>query len=257
MTGGAGVDMPPRDPDPKYLEPLLGVGFDLDGTLVLSHHDFGRMRSTAIRIAEQSGVPPGHLSPSDPIHRILEQARDEIHNSGASDGVLYRFEAEFHKAIDAIEKEALPRTTVRPGAEPLLKGLTDRGFRLGILTRSSEEFARGALMQTGLGKYFPYLRSRSSSGPSKPSPEALLALLHDMGVPIDRAVFVGDHLIDAECAVAARVRFYAVLPDPSEAAGSTQSATRFLAGGAAAVATDLPHLARQLGVSVTNPATAA
>jgi HAD superfamily hydrolase (TIGR01549 family) len=249
--------MPPRDPDPKFLEPLLGIGFDLDGTLVLSRHDFGRMRSSAIHIAEQYGVPPGHLSVNDPIHRILERAREEIHNSGASDGNLYRFEAEFHKAIDAIEMEALPRTVVRPGAVPLLRGLSDRGFRLGILTRSSEEFARGALVQTGLAKFFPYLRSRSSSGPSKPSPEALLGLLHEMGVPIDRAVFVGDHLLDAECAVAAQVRFYAVLPDPSEAAGSTQSEARFLAGGAAAVAVDLTHLARQLGVSVSAPATAA
>jgi phosphoglycolate phosphatase-like HAD superfamily hydrolase len=246
--------MPPRDPDPKYLEPLLGVGFDLDGTLVLSHHDFGQMRGTAIRVAEQYGVTPGHLTPNDPIHRILEQARDEIHNSGASDGILFRFEAEFHRAIDAIEMEALPRTVERPGAEPMLRSLTERGFRLGILTRSSEEFARGALVRTGLGKYFPYLRSRSSAGPSKPSPEALLALLHEMGVPVDRAVFVGDHLIDAECAVGAGVRFYAVLPDPTESTSSTQSEARFLAGGASAVATDLPHLARQLGASVTTAA---
>ncbi|MCI4373488.1 MAG: hypothetical protein L3K02_07605, partial [Thermoplasmata archaeon] len=118
--------MPPREPDPKYLEPLLGVAFDLDGTLVLSRHDFGRMRSTAIRIAEKHGVTPGHLTVTDPIHRIFEKARDEIHDSGATDGVLYRFEVEFHHAIDAIELEALPRTVVRPGAEPLLGALTER-----------------------------------------------------------------------------------------------------------------------------------
>jgi phosphoglycolate phosphatase-like HAD superfamily hydrolase len=247
--------MPPREPEPKYLEPLLGVTFDLDGTLVLSHHDFGKMRATAIRLAERSGVVPGRLTVEEPIHRILEKSRDELRTNGASDGVLYRFEAEFHHAIDAIEMEALPRTTVRAGAAPLLRGLSERGFRLGILTRSSEEFARGALTQTGLAPYFPYLRSRSSSGPSKPSPEALLGLLHEMGVPIDRAVYVGDHLMDAECAVAAGVRFYAVLADPSEAATSGQSEARFLSGGAAAVAADLPHLARQLGLSVPTPAT--
>ncbi|MCI4343761.1 MAG: HAD-IA family hydrolase [Thermoplasmata archaeon] len=247
--------MPPREPDPKYLEPLLGVAFDLDGTLVLSHHDFGKMRATAVRIAEKSGVIPGHLTVEEPIHRILEKAREELRTTGASDGILYRFEAEFHQAIDAIEMEALPKTTVRSGAAPLLRSLSERGFRLGILTRSSEAFARGALNQTDLAKYFPYLRSRSSSGPSKPSPEALLGLLHEMGVPIDRAVYVGDHLLDAECAVAARVRFYAILSDPSEAASSGQSEARFLAGGAAAVAADLPHLARQLGVSVASPAT--
>ncbi|MCI4365450.1 MAG: HAD family hydrolase [Thermoplasmata archaeon] len=245
--------MPPRESDPKYLEPLLGVAFDLDGTLVLSHHDFGRMRAVVVRLAEQSGVAPGKLTVSDPIHRILEKARDELQASGAPDGVVYRFEAEFHKAIDAIELEALPRTTVRPGAVPLLQGLSDRGFRLAVLTRSSENFARGALQRTGLATFFPYLRSRSSAGPSKPSPDALLALLREMEVPPDRAVFVGDHLMDAECSVAAHVRFYAVLPDPSEAAGSTQTEARFLAGGAAAVAADLPHLTRQLGVTPPQP----
>ncbi len=249
--------MPPRDPDPQFLEPLLGVAFDLDGTLVLSNHDFLRMRTTAIRIAEQYGVVPGHLTVNDPIHKILETARQEIHDSGASDTNLWRFEAEFHHAVDQIELEALPRTKVRPGAGPLLEGLTQRGYRLGILTRSSEGFARGALVKTNLGRFFPYLRTRSSPGPSKPSPEALLSLLREMEVPIDRAVFVGDHLIDAECAVAARVRFYALLPDPSEASTSTQSEARFLAGGASAVATDLTYLARQLGLAVPGPATPA
>jgi HAD superfamily hydrolase (TIGR01549 family) len=241
--------MPPRDPNPKYLEPLLGIVFDLDGTLVLSHHDFGRMRQSVIRVAEKYGVLPGHLSVNDPIHRTVEKAREELRISGAPDGNIYRFEAEYHKVIDAIEMEALPRTVARPGADPLLKALTDRGFRIGLLTRSSETFARGALVRTGLAPYFAYLRTRSTPGPAKPSPDSLLALLGEMEVPRDRAVFVGDHLIDAECATAARVRFYGVLPDPSDAPGSTQSEERFLAGGAAAVAKDLTQLARQLDVT--------
>ena len=241
--------MPPRNPEPKYIEPLLGIVFDLDGTLVLSHHDFGRMRQSVIRIAERYGVVPGHLSVTEPIHRIVEAAREELTNTGAPDGVFYRFEAEYHKTIDAIEMEALPRTVPRPGAEPLLKALTSRGYRLGLLTRSSEFFARGALLGTGLAPYFPYLRTRSAPGPAKPSPDALFAILKEMEVPTDRALFVGDHLLDAECAVAAHVRFYALLPDPTESGTSTQSEARFLAGGAAAVAKDLPTLARQLGVA--------
>lgn len=240
--------MAPPGTQPHFLEPLLGVVFDLDGTLVLSHHDFRRMRVEVIRIAERYGVMPGHLSIEQPIHKTIEAARDEIHNSGAPDGTLFRFEAEYRKTLDAIEMEALPRSTARPGAEPLLKALGDRGFRLGLLTRASEEFARAALARTGLAPYFGYLRSRSAEGPAKPSPESLLHLLREMQVPIDRAVYVGDHLLDAECAVAAHVRFYAVLPDPSESAGSAMSADRFLAAGASAVATDLRELARQLDV---------
>jgi len=145
--------------------------------------------------------------------------------------------------------EALPRTVPRPGAPELLRALTARGFRLAILTRSSEVFARSALQRTGLAPFFPYLRSRSTPGPAKPSPEALLLLLREMGVPLERALFVGDHLIDAECATRARVRFYALLPDPSDAQNSEMSADRFLSVGASAVARDLPELGRHLGAA--------
>jgi phosphoglycolate phosphatase len=238
--------MPDRSTEPRFLEPLLGVVFDLDGTLVLSHHDFARIRGEVVRIAERHGVPPGRLTIDQPVHRIVEMAREEMRVAGLPDGNLWRFESEYQKAIDAIELEALPRTVARPGAEALLKALAARGFRLGLLTRSSETFARSALTRTGLAPYFSYLRSRSSPGPAKPSPEALLLLLGEMGVPLERALFVGDHPIDAECATRARVRFYGVLPDPSEADHS-MTADRFLAAGAAAVAHDLPELARHLG----------
>ncbi|HEY1197887.1 MAG TPA: HAD family hydrolase [Thermoplasmata archaeon] len=247
--------MPPPGSQPKFLEPLLGVVFDLDGTLVLSHHDFGRMRSEVIRTAEHYGVMPGHLSVQEPIHRIVEAAREELRNAGAADGVLYRFEADYQRAIDAIELEALPRTVPRPGASQLLQILSLRGFRLGLLTRSSESFARQALVRTELAPFFNYLRSRSAAGPTKPSPEALLLLLKDMGVPVDRALYVGDHLLDAECAARACVRFYAVMPDPgeAEAAHSTMSEDRFLAAGASAIAKDLPELAHHLTIATPPP----
>jgi len=245
--------MPPPSSQPKFLEPLLGIVFDLDGTLVLSRHDFGRMRAEVIRLAEHYGVMPGHLSVQDPIHRIVEAAREELRNSGAPDGVYYRFEADYHKKIDTIEMEALPRTVPRPGATELLKALSERGFRIGLLTRSSELFARQALVRTELAPFFEYLRSRSSGGPTKPSPEALLLLLKEMGVSIDRSLFVGDHLIDSECATRAHVRFYAVMPDPTEAAQSTMSEDRFLAAGASAIAKDLFELARMLNIAAPPP----
>ncbi|MCI4339804.1 MAG: HAD family hydrolase [Thermoplasmata archaeon] len=239
--------MPPTDAAPRYLEPLLGVVFDLDGTLVLSSHDFGRMRREVIRLAEHAGVIPGHLTPTEPIHAIMEKARAELLANNPNEGVALRMEAEAHKLIDAIELEALPRTVARPGAAPLLRALADRGFRLGVLTRSAEAFCRAALQRTGLAEFFPYLRSRSSPGPAKPSPEALLLILNEMGVPPDRALYVGDHQIDAECATRARVRFYGILPEPSDG-GSAMTIDRFLAIGASAVARDLPDLGRHLGL---------
>ncbi len=238
--------MPLDDGSPRYLEPLLGIVFDLDGTLVESSHDFHRMRQQTILVAQKFGVRPGLLKPDQPVARIMDTATQELQAARVPDGTVFRFEHEVHALIDSIELEALPRTEVRAGAPELLKDLTARGFRLAVLTRSCEEFCRGALRQTGLAEYFPYLRSRSATGPSKPSPEALLLLLEEMGVPKERALFVGDHALDAECATRARVRFYGLLPDrPVE---DSMTVDRFRAVGASAVAKDLPDLARHLGV---------
>ncbi|EQD48726.1 Phosphatase, partial [mine drainage metagenome] len=66
-------------------------------------------------------------------------------------------------------------------------------------------------VQTDLARYFLHRRTRSSPGPAKPSPESLRGLLQAMEVPRDRALYVGDQLLDADCARAAGVRFYAVL----------------------------------------------
>ncbi|HTP54531.1 MAG TPA: HAD family hydrolase [Thermoplasmata archaeon] len=239
--------MPDESKEPRFLEPILGVVFDLDGTLVLSHHDFGRIRGAVVKAAERHGVVPGTLSVREPVHRIVEAAREALRTSGAPDGEFWKFETEYQKAIDAIELEALPKTVVRPGSAEMLRALSKRGFRLGILTRSSEAFARAALQRTGLAEFFPYLRSRSAPGPSKPSPEALLLLLQEMGIPLERALYVGDHLIDAECATRARVRFYGILPDPSETGNAEMTVDRFLSAGASAVAHDIPELGRHLG----------
>ncbi|MGI0068187.1 MAG: HAD family hydrolase, partial [Thermoplasmata archaeon] len=74
-------------------------------------------------------------------------------------------------------------------------------------------------------------------------------LLKEMGIPIARALYVGDHVIDAECATRAQVHFYAVMPDPKETQTGSMTVDRFLAAGAEAVATDLVELARQLNVA--------
>ncbi len=204
-----------------------------------------------IRIAERHGVMPGHLSPSETIAHLIEAASTELTSAGVAEGSVFRMEAEVHRAIDQIELEALPRTTARPGAGRLLKALAEKGYRLGLLTRSSEVFCRAALEKTGLLDYFGYLRTRSASGPAKPSPEALELLLRQMEVPRERALFVGDHLLDAECATRARIRFYAVLAEPTEADGMTVE--RFQAAGAAAVAHTLPELGWMLGVLPREP----
>jgi HAD superfamily hydrolase (TIGR01549 family) len=237
---------------PTFTEPAMGIVFDLDGTLVDSQHDFPRLRKTVVRLAEKYGVPPGRLSVTETVNRLLRDATAILERQNLPEGQVFRFENEVNETIDQIEMEALPRTRATPNAGPVLKALTEQGFRLGLLTRSSDHFARSALLKTELAPYFPYLRSRSSPGPVKPSPEALRLLLDVMGIPPDRAVLVGDQLLDCECAVAARVKFYGVMLPPKDPL--FVDLDRFKAGGATAVARDLTELASFFRVNVAPPA---
>jgi phosphoglycolate phosphatase len=241
--------------DPRYHDPLLGVVFDLDGTLVVSPHPYDKMRRETIRIAEQHGVPPSQLSPHQTIPSLVATAEAEIGRANLPEGTRYRFEAAVNRRLDEIEVEGLAQTSERPGATALLEALTARGYRIGVLTRSCLAFTRGALRKTSLGQYVRAMRTRSDPGPSKPESEALLLLLRDLEVPADRAVFVGDHRMDAECARGAHVRFYAVLPVPPGELGTDTE--RFRAAGATAVARDLEELGRQLGVRSSPTAVAA
>jgi len=233
---------------PPFIEPALGIVFDLDGTLVDSQIDFPRLRKTVVRTAEKYGVPPGRLSITETVNRLMRDATAILTQQQLPEGQVFRFEKEVNDAVDAIEMEALPRSKPVDNAGAVLKAFTDQGFRLGLLTRSSDHFARSALLKTGLAPYFPFLRSRSSPGPVKPSPEALRLLLETMGVPPDRAVLVGDQLLDCECAVAARVRFYGVLLPTTDP--MFVGTDRFKAGGATAVARNLTELASFFGVKV-------
>ena len=235
------------EPDPPFRESFLGVVFDLDGTLITSHHDFPKMRAAVVLAAERHGAVPGRLRPGETVVATMRAGREALAAAGATEPMVFRFEAEVHQLLDAIEMEALPTVAPRAGANALLAELHRQEYRLAILTRASERFARAALIQTGLEPYFPYLRSRSSLGPSKPSPEALEILLREMGVPSNRAVLVGDHPMDGETAAGARVRFHAVLPDPREKPDARTS-ERLRTSGAASVSPDLPSLAERLGL---------
>ncbi len=226
-----------------YFRPYLGVIYDLDGTLVDSRMDFSRMRKAVIELAGRSGIPPGELHPTMSVPHLLGYARDRLQQLGLPPGVYLRLEAEANHRLDELEVEALDGVARVPDALEHLKQMREAGFRLGVLTRSSEAFTRGALGKEGLLEIFDRIRTRSDSGPVKPDPESLKILLSDMGVPRERAVYVGDMPADLDCASGAGVDFIAFVAGGEKAAAQEEELRR---KGARRIAHGMMELHREI-----------
>lgn len=224
---------------------LRGVVFDLDGTLILSHHDFPRMREAIIEHAVHAGAERSTLVVSEPLgtSQILEDAHDALRRVDATPEDLASFDREVSETLGRIEMEAISRTTERPGARALLRDLRAHGLSVGVFTRSSLPFSTRALRRCSLEGLFTHLRTRDDPGPLKPDPRALGALLKEMQVQASEALCVGDHPDDGRCAGGLGVEFWAVLPGPGSPAGFV--ASDFEALAATLVAPNLRVLRRQ------------
>ena len=225
--------------------PLEGVVFDLDGTLISSPLDFRAMRREIVRTAGEFGcrIPGGSAAANDlSTAQLLSAVREEMARMQLSKAMMKRFEVTVNRRLDLKELKSVGEVRPRPGAIDLLDKLKARSYHLGILTRSSTGYCHAALERVAFSQYFPNCRTRSTRGPMKPDPQALLSLLRTMGVRPSRAVFVGDHLDDARCAMGAGVDFVAILPEDSS---NTQSkAVAFRRAGAWKIYRDYEQVTR-------------
>lgn len=153
--------------------------FDLDGTLTLAIHDFDAIRA-------ELGLPAG---------RTILEALAELPQ---------RERQERLERLDAIELRLARVSRPQPGAGPVLEALTERGARLGILTRNSRRNAFETLRAAGLEHFFePECVLGRDQAPPKPSPAGVLQLLARWGAGPASSVMVGDFAFDLQCGRAA------------------------------------------------------
>ena len=96
------------------------------------------------------------------------------------------------------------------GVEPMLAGLAERGYLLGVATGKSRRGLDYALETCGLQNVFHATRTADEAR-SKPHPQMLLDLLDELGVAARDALMIGDTTYDLEMARSARTAGLAVL----------------------------------------------
>ncbi len=172
------------------------VVFDFDGTLADS---FGPALATYNRIAPGLGLRPiedVEAARSMPTRRLLKQL-------GIRFWRLPRVVRAFQEAA-AGQADGL---RLHEGVAAVLRGLADRGHRLGILSSNREDAIRACLRANGVEDVFAFVIGYPKLfGKAK----ALRRILKAERADRDGLLFVGDELRDVEAGRKARVATVAV-----------------------------------------------
>ncbi|MBI5276767.1 MAG: HAD-IA family hydrolase [Burkholderiales bacterium] len=189
------------------------VMFDLDGTLV----------ATAAEILDavndtlwHAGLPPvaheqverwiGHGT-----RELLAQAFafaagvavDRVRTSELFHGALAAFDGDY-------ERRCGTRSWLYPHVREVLKDLGRRGVRRAIVTNKEQRFTVSVLRRHALRGLVDHVVCGDTLPAKKPDPAGVLDCLRSLGVPRERALFIGDSSIDVATARNAGVPIWAL-----------------------------------------------
>ena len=190
------------------------VLFDMGGTLIdyplpawpAVAARFARAFLRGIVVGESRGLPPAASVPpakESPSHRA--RARPDA-------PLAYRTTMALRRMIRSVSSSTVPRLgelatrplvaggRLVPDAPATLADLRERGHRLGLVSNTPwgtpDYLWTGQLERFGLARFFEVTCFSSQVGFRKPDPRLFRAALETLGVPAERALFVGDDPVD-------------------------------------------------------------
>ena len=188
-----------------------GVGFDLDGTLAMTHVDYGELANVNQYVLGPLGFPVKEMWEGfewvsrEPLYKYL-QANGRMSEKEELDEYMDRrcLEIELQGGLDAV---------ICSGIKDSLAELKSMGIKLGVVTRGGHEYAVNVLRDNGMLEYFDVIQGRDDFPYTdiKPSPKAMYHLADDMGIDPKELLYVGDSSTDYMSARDAGVDYAGVL----------------------------------------------
>ena len=153
------------------------VIFDLDGTLTRPYFDFDAIR-------QEIGLP---TEPRTPILEAVEQMTPQ--ERARAEAILHRHEEDGARASE-----------LQDDARDVVAAIRNQSIPVALLTRNSRRSVETVIAKHGMK--FDWIHTRQD-GPIKPSPESVLNICRQFGVPAASAWVVGDYLFDLQAGNAA------------------------------------------------------
>src|SRR4030043_2466591 len=175
------------------LYPIKAIIFDFDGTLAVLNIDFSLMRERVFDLMRRYGIEEETIQEKYLLEVIDEayQILWEKNPSGAE-----AFYQKSHRILHELEMRAAQEGKLIPGAKPTLKSLREKGVKIGIITRNCEDAVRKVFPD--IDHFCDVFVSRNSVKKVKPHPDHLTYVMESLKIPGEKAVMVGDHIIDIE-----------------------------------------------------------
>lgn len=165
--------------------------FDWDNTLV----DTWRIVFDSMNVArEATGHPTFTIEEfwQRPHHSMRDTA-DELFGEHVEKGMRVFY--------DLVEKSHLEKIEVLEGAETLLKNLKTQGIYVGVVSNKDGHHLRKEVTHLGWDVHFTRVVGARDTEADKPSAIPVLAALQDsMILPSHDVWFVGDSIVDVQCA---------------------------------------------------------
>lgn len=164
------------------------VVFDLDGTLVDTAADIHAVLAEVL-------VEAGQPAPDAEAVRAMigDGARVLIERAVAAVGADADIDALHRRFTQRYAEVPCRHSVPYPGAVELLRGLSERGVRLGLCTNKPQAATMGLLAALGLDRAFDaVIGGDRLPGVRKPDARHLAAVLGELDVASGAAVMVGD-----------------------------------------------------------------
>jgi pyrophosphatase PpaX len=202
-----------EDEQERWMYMIEAVFFDLDGTVAntneLIYQSFKRMFTDKMNMEVEDAEIYSLFG--EPLTSSLLKYQEDIEEIMA-----------YYRAYnDAHHDEMI---TSFEGVEEALKGLKEKGMKLGIVTSKREKMARRSLTCLGLLEYFDVIVTPEYTEKHKPAPEPLLKACELLGgIDPRNTLMVGDATYDILCgnsagATSVAVSYSVIAPEVIKAA---------------------------------------